>query len=96
MVEHTFVPPSDLAVEFHWYAGEEGGLLGSQDIAAAYENRGEQVKGMLHMDSKSYVCMHIVEIGLSDFADTPSDGFRERRHGAHHRLLRHRRRQEPN
>ena len=46
-----FVPPHGVAVEFHWYAGEEGGLLGSQDIAASYEQEGKNVKGMFQMDS---------------------------------------------
>lgn len=37
-------------VEFQWYAGEEVGLLGSQDIAKAYSDRGVQVKAMLQFD----------------------------------------------
>ena len=36
-------------VEFHWYAGEEGGLLGSAAIANAYAKKGTQVKGMLQL-----------------------------------------------
>jgi bacterial leucyl aminopeptidase len=52
LVEQAFVPPSNLALEFHWFAAEEGGLLGSQDVAAAYEKEGKKIKGMLHMDSK--------------------------------------------
>lgn len=47
-----FTPPAHIAIEFHWFAAEEGGLLGSQDVAAAYEKNGATVKGMLHMDSK--------------------------------------------
>ena len=37
-------------VEFHWYAGEEAGLLGSQDIAASYASQGVQVKAMMELD----------------------------------------------
>ena len=37
-------------VEFHWYAGEEAGLLGSQDIAKAYSDKGIDVKAMLQFD----------------------------------------------
>ncbi|RKP10784.1 hypothetical protein THASP1DRAFT_12384 [Thamnocephalis sphaerospora] len=37
-------------IEFHWYAGEEAGLLGSQDIAASYQNAGRKVAGMLQLD----------------------------------------------
>lgn len=51
MLEQDFVPPPGVRVEFHWYAAEEGGLLGSQDIAAAHEKAGAKVRGMLQMDS---------------------------------------------
>jgi len=37
-------------VEFHWYSGEEAGLLGSQDIATSYKERGMQVKAFMEMD----------------------------------------------
>src|SRR5689334_18784528 len=30
-------------VEFHWYAGEEAGLLGSQAVAKSYNEKGEKV-----------------------------------------------------
>ncbi|HAG91048.1 MAG TPA: hypothetical protein DCL41_04210, partial [Bdellovibrionales bacterium] len=30
-------------LEFYWYAGEEGGLIGSAEIASDYESRGEEV-----------------------------------------------------
>jgi len=42
-------------VEFHFYAGEEGGLLGSGAIAKAYKAAGTQIKGMLNMDMTAYV-----------------------------------------
>ena len=56
LVEEGFVPPAGIAVEVHWFAAEEGGLLGSQAVAAAYEKAGTRVKGMLHMDSAP--CSH--------------------------------------
>jgi bacterial leucyl aminopeptidase len=34
-------------VEFHWYAAEEGGLMGSAAIATAYADKRLEVKGML-------------------------------------------------
>ena len=37
-------------VEFHWYSGEEGGLLGSQDIASSYADKGVKVKAMMQLD----------------------------------------------
>ncbi len=41
-------------LEFHWYAGEEGGLLGSGDIFDDYQSRGEVVKAMLQQDMTGY------------------------------------------
>ncbi|KAJ2731069.1 hypothetical protein IW152_004819 [Coemansia sp. BCRC 34962] len=40
------------AVEFHWYAGEEGGLLGSADIAKQYSGRA--VVADLHFDMTGF------------------------------------------
>lgn len=37
-------------VEFHFYAGEEGGLLGSQDIATSYAGDDKEVKAMVEFD----------------------------------------------
>lgn len=42
-------------VEFHWYAGEEGGLLGSAAISKSYSQAGTAVKGMLQLDMTGYV-----------------------------------------
>lgn len=41
-------------LEFHWYSGEEGGLLGSGDIYDAYSADGEVVKAMLQQDMTGY------------------------------------------
>ncbi|KAJ1723864.1 hypothetical protein LPJ53_001821 [Coemansia erecta] len=41
-------------VEFHWYAGEEGGLLGSQDVAKEYKRAQRQVVGNLHFDMTGF------------------------------------------
>ncbi|KDQ20484.1 hypothetical protein BOTBODRAFT_26505 [Botryobasidium botryosum FD-172 SS1] len=38
------------AVEGHAYAGEEGGLLGSQKVATSYKNAGKTVRGMLQLE----------------------------------------------
>ncbi|KAF6765393.1 aminopeptidase [Ephemerocybe angulata] len=53
LVSSGFQP--ETPVEFQWYAGEEEGLLGSQDIAKAYAKRGEKVKAMLMMDMTAFV-----------------------------------------
>jgi len=39
-------------IEFHWYSGEEGGLMGSRKLFEAYEKDGKDVKAMLQTDSK--------------------------------------------
>ncbi|KZT28595.1 Zn-dependent exopeptidase [Neolentinus lepideus HHB14362 ss-1] len=52
LVERKFTP--EYPVEFHWYAGEEGGLLGSRPIAAEYEALGRDVRAMLQFDMTAY------------------------------------------
>ena len=42
-------------IEFHWYSAEEGGLLGSQAIFAAYEAQKRDVVAMLQQDMTGYV-----------------------------------------
>jgi bacterial leucyl aminopeptidase len=37
-------------VEFHWYSGEEAGLLGSQAIATNYASSGVKVRAMMELD----------------------------------------------
>lgn len=51
-------------VEFHWYAGEEAGLLGSQAIAAKYKEEGVNVVAMLNQDVIGYYVPGINDIGL--------------------------------
>jgi len=41
-------------VEFHAYSGEEGGLLGSLDIAALYQEMDIDVEGMLQLDMTAW------------------------------------------
>lgn len=41
-------------IEFHAYAGEEGGLLGSQTVAEQYSSAGTDVAAMLQMDMVAY------------------------------------------
>jgi bacterial leucyl aminopeptidase len=40
-------------IEFHWYAGEEGGLLGSQAIFSSYSSSSRNVAAM-YAPSRSY------------------------------------------
>ncbi|KAF3939525.1 hypothetical protein ABW19_dt0208709 [Dactylella cylindrospora] len=41
-------------IEFHWYAAEEAGLLGSQAIFQQYKRDGRDVKAMLNQDMTGY------------------------------------------
>jgi bacterial leucyl aminopeptidase len=52
LVQQSF-DPVDGPVEFHWYAGEEAGLLESLDIAEDYKSRGINVGAMLNVVSGS-------------------------------------------
>ncbi|KAI2615130.1 Zn-dependent exopeptidase [Hypoxylon sp. NC1633] len=60
-------------LEFHWYSGEEAGLLGSGDIFDAYASSGEVVKAMLQQDMTGYgnnpmgVITDRVDSGLTEF-----------------------------
>ncbi|KAJ2711025.1 hypothetical protein H4R19_003453, partial [Coemansia spiralis] len=52
VLQHGFQP--ERTVEFHWYAGEEGGLLGSQDVAQAYKREGRRVAANMHFDMTGF------------------------------------------
>ncbi|EON64713.1 hypothetical protein W97_03946 [Coniosporium apollinis CBS 100218] len=68
-------------IEFHWYAAEEGGLLGSGAIFQSYAAAGRDVKAMLQQDMTGYVqgtlaagkpesvgvITDFVDVGLSEF-----------------------------
>lgn len=58
-------------IEFHWYAAEEGGLLGSQAIFTNYKNNGRVVKAMLQQDMTGYVKPGVREsVGvITDYVD---------------------------
>lgn len=52
-------------VEFHWYAAEEGGLLGSQRIARDKKDSGASIGAMLEFDMTAYIARNATEsIGL--------------------------------
>lgn len=52
IAESGFKPENTL--EFHWYAGEEGGLLGSADIFRNYKASRKSVLAMLNQDMTGY------------------------------------------
>ncbi|KAM0276164.1 hypothetical protein ACHAQH_007016 [Verticillium albo-atrum] len=49
------IQDSEHSVEFHWYAGEEVGLLGSKAIFEKYAEDGVNVVAMLNFDMTGYV-----------------------------------------
>jgi len=53
LVEAGFKPAAP--VEFHWYAAEEGGLLGSQEVVKEYVALGKKVGAMVQFDMTGYV-----------------------------------------
>ncbi|CAO3589056.1 unnamed protein product [Absidia cylindrospora] len=52
LVHNGFKP--ERTVEFHWYSGEEAGLLGSQDVADQYVQDGKRVVAMIQNDMTGY------------------------------------------
>ncbi|KAI0357858.1 Zn-dependent exopeptidase [Trametes cingulata] len=52
LVAANFKPSTP--VEFHWYSGEEAGLLGSQAIAKTYKSKGTAVKAFMELDMTAY------------------------------------------
>ncbi|KAF1939439.1 Zn-dependent exopeptidase [Clathrospora elynae] len=64
-------------IEFHWYAAEEGGLLGSQAVFTDYKNKGRIVKAMLQQDMTGFVKPGTKEsVGvITDFVDAGLTAF---------------------
>jgi leucyl aminopeptidase len=52
LVESGIKPKN--TIEFHWYAGEEGGLLGSKEVWTSYKAAGKNVIGYLNQDMTGY------------------------------------------
>jgi leucyl aminopeptidase len=62
LIKNDFKPLK--SVEFHFYAAEEVGLRGSQDIAVTYQKRKEKVAGVLQIDMCGYTDKANEHIGL--------------------------------
>jgi leucyl aminopeptidase len=63
--------PNSGALEFMWFSAEEGGLLGSQEVARAYRNNNRVVSGMVQFDMTAFVKKGTTpSVGLvTDFVD---------------------------
>jgi leucyl aminopeptidase len=67
LVDGGFSP--ERTVEFHWYAAEEAGLLGSQAVAQAYRLQGRKVVAMLQNDMTGFTEDDKVIGIVTDFVD---------------------------
>ncbi|KAG6832123.1 hypothetical protein H0H87_002636 [Tephrocybe sp. NHM501043] len=75
LLEAGFKPTT--TVEFHWYAAEEAGLLGSQAVAKAYKSADTQVKAMMQLDMTAFVkpgSEEVISI-MPDFVDERLNDF---------------------
>ncbi|PYI09916.1 peptidase family M28 [Aspergillus sclerotiicarbonarius CBS 121057] len=48
-------------VEFHWYAAEEGGLLGSQAVARYKKEQGAKIGAMMEFDMTAFIARNATE-----------------------------------
>ncbi|KAJ4387419.1 hypothetical protein N0V93_008011 [Gnomoniopsis smithogilvyi] len=73
VLAHSGFIPKEGPVEFHWYAAEEGGLLGSQDIAAYKKAEGANIGAMMEFDMTAFIAKNATEsIGfIKTDADAP-------------------------
>ena len=72
LVENGFKPRNTL--EFHFYSGEEGGLLGSGDIWRNYKATRKSVLAFVNTDQAGYSPSKKISV-YDDYADTGLTGF---------------------
>ncbi|KAJ3567457.1 hypothetical protein NP233_g6352 [Leucocoprinus birnbaumii] len=75
LVASGFKPSTPL--EFHWYSGEEAGLLGSNAIATSYKSAGIQVKAFMELDMSGYFAPGSKEVMAleADYIDSGLNNF---------------------
>lgn len=63
-------PQASRSIEFFWYAGEEGGLIGSSEIAQKYKQANTNVIGVMQLDMTLFPGEGELVIGdVSDFTN---------------------------
>ncbi|KAH6617672.1 hypothetical protein B0J18DRAFT_451171 [Chaetomium sp. MPI-SDFR-AT-0129] len=67
LAQAKFKPGATL--EFHFYAGEEGGLLGSQGVFASYKSSGKKVLAVVNQDMAGYSPSGKISI-YTDYVDS--------------------------
>ena len=63
------------SIEFHWYAAEEVGLLGSQAVANSYQTRSIPVRGMMQLDMIAYNGRESTVGIVTDYVDAETIAF---------------------
>ncbi|KAI0443990.1 Zn-dependent exopeptidase [Xylaria telfairii] len=67
LAEAKFAPANTL--EFHFYSGEEGGLLGSRDVFNSYVSKGVDVLAVMNQDMTGYSPNNVIAV-YSDYGDS--------------------------
>lgn len=81
--EAVLAGEAENTVEFHWYAAEEAGLLGSQAVFEAYAAEGRDILAMLEQDMTGYTAGMTdageeITLGVvTDYVDAALTGFIE-------------------
>lgn len=61
-------------LEFHFYSGEEGGLLGSRDIMQSYKSKAVDVRAVLNQDMTGYSPNNVIAV-YTDYVDPTLTSF---------------------
>ncbi|KAI1841671.1 hypothetical protein JX265_009314 [Neoarthrinium moseri] len=61
-------------LEFHFYSGEEGGLLGSRDVMQSYKKASKQVLAVMNQDMTGYSPNNVIAV-YTDYVDTGLTNF---------------------
>ncbi|KAI0423697.1 Zn-dependent exopeptidase [Xylaria sp. FL1042] len=72
LAEAKYAPANTL--EFHFYSGEEGGLLGSRDVFNSYVRSGVNVLAVMNQDMTGFSPNNVIAV-FTDYADTGLTAF---------------------
>jgi len=72
LAEAKYAPKNTL--EFHFYSGEEGGLLGSRDVFNSYVKSGVNVIAAMNQDMTGYSPNNVIAV-YTDYADSGLTSF---------------------
>lgn len=64
-------------IEFHFYSGEEGGLLGSQGVFSNYKSAGKTVLAFVNQDMAGYSPSGKISV-YTDYADSSLTAYARR------------------